>query len=50
MKVKVDWETDNQNVGLPEIVETPDIPEGEIADYLSDHFGWLVKSFIIIGS
>jgi predicted metal-dependent hydrolase len=46
MKVIVNWETDNEKVDLPEKVEVPDnISEEEIADWLSDKYGWLVNSY-----
>lgn len=51
MKVKVEWETDGYSVeelGLPMIVDMPSINEESIADYLSDHYGYLVESFAII--
>ena len=51
MKVQVNWETDGYSVeelGLPMIVNIPSINEESIADYLSDHYGYLVKSFTII--
>jgi hypothetical protein len=42
------WETDNQEVDLPSEVDVPnDLGEFEIADYLSDEYGWLVQSFEI---
>lgn len=51
-KVKVAWETDGEAVGLPDIVEIPDeVVEdegGEIADYLSDNYGWLINGVEIL--
>ena len=42
------WETDNQKVDLPSEVDVPNyLDEFEIADYLSDEYGWLVESFEI---
>jgi len=39
------WETDGENIDLPNKVEVPvDIKEEEVADWLSDKYGWLVKS------
>ena len=47
----IDWETDGQDVDLPEEVELPediDTDEiGEVEDYLSDEYGYLVNSFEI---
>ena len=41
----VNWETDGKDIDLPEKVEVPaDIPEEEVADWLSNKYGWLVKS------
>jgi hypothetical protein len=40
------WDTDGEKVELPTEVEIPnDIEEDEIADYLSDEYGWCVESF-----
>lgn len=45
-KVSVNWETDGEIVDLPKVVEIPkDIDDEEIADYLSDKYGWLVNSY-----
>lgn len=48
MKIRIDWETDGENVDLPKELVISDMPEGEIADYLSDHFGWLINSIEIV--
>ena len=52
MKVKVNWDTDNyplEECNLKEIVDIPnDIEEEDIADYLSDEYGFLVESFEIL--
>ena len=50
MKVKVEWATDEYSVeelGLPIEVNIPTLCEMDIADYLSDKYGYLVESFII---
>ena len=50
MKVEVKWATDEHSVeelGLPTIVDIPTISEHDIADYLSDKYGYLVESFTI---
>lgn len=40
------WETDGEVVDLPSEVEVDDdMLDNEIADYLSDTYGWLVDSF-----
>ena len=42
------WETDGEVVDLPTDVEVDDdLDEDEIADYLSDEYGWLVESFAL---
>jgi len=42
----IKWETDGEQVDLPTEVEVPDtLDEFEVADYLSDNYGWLVESF-----
>ena len=52
MKVKVNWDTDNyplEECNLKEFVDIPnDIEEEDIADYLSDEYGYLVESFEIL--
>lgn len=42
---RIKWETDGEDVALPTEVEVPDgLEDEEIADYLSDTYGWLVDS------
>ena len=42
----IKWETDGEVVELPTEVEVDDdLDEDEIADYLSDEYGWLVNGF-----
>ena len=42
----IDWDTDGEDVDLPSEVELPaNVPDEEIADTLSDMFGFCVKSF-----
>jgi hypothetical protein len=44
----IKWDTDGENVELPTEVEIPnDIEDDEIADYLSDEYGWCIESFNI---
>lgn len=45
--VKVDWDTDDEPVeDLPEIVRVPSyVEEGEVADWLSDCYGYCVNSY-----
>lgn len=46
-KYKVDWKTDGYNVDLPNIVNVPDnIEADEVADWLSNKYGWLVNSLV----
>lgn len=47
MKVTdIDWETDGEVVDLPSEVDVDDnMSDDEIADYLSDTYGWLVNGF-----
>lgn len=46
------WETDGENVDLPNEVELPphlsEKDEDEISDYLSDEYGWLHNGYSII--
>lgn len=40
------WETDGEKVDLPSEVDVPnDLEEYDVADYLSDEYGWLVITF-----
>ena len=51
MRVFVNWDTDGCSVkelGLPTIVDIPTLFVDEIADYLSDNYGYCVESFKII--
>ena len=42
----IKWETDGEVVDLPTEVEVnDDLSDDEIADYLSDTYGWLVNGF-----
>lgn len=42
----IKWETDGYEVDLPTEVEVEDeMSDDEIADFLSDTYGWLVISF-----
>ena len=52
MRVFVNWDTDGYSVeelGLPTIVDMPTLNEEDIADYLSDNYGYCVFSFKIVG-
>lgn len=43
----VEWETDNEDVSLPKIVTVPaNIPVDEVADWISDNYGWLVRNLV----
>jgi len=47
MKYIVNWETDDEIVDLPKVVDVPDDVEPEdVSDYLSDEYGWLVESLV----
>jgi hypothetical protein len=51
MRVFVDWDTDGYSVeelGLDTVIDMPTLNEEEIADYLSDNYGYCVESFKII--
>jgi len=48
----IDWDVDDieiiEELGLPDEVELPsDIEEDEVADYLSDAYGFCVNSFAL---
>ena len=47
MKVtNIKWETDGEVVDLPTEVEVEDgMSDNEVADFLSDEYGWLVNGF-----
>ena len=49
--VKVIWQTDGEEVELPEIVKLPDdldLTNEAISNYLSDEYGWLVLDWGVI--
>ena len=51
MRVFVNWDTDGYSVeelGLDTVVDMPTLFVDEIADYLSDNYGYCVESFKII--
>lgn len=51
MQVKVNWDTDGyslEELGLQEVVTIPTINIDEVADYLSDEYGYCVESFTIV--
>ena len=44
----IKWETDGEVIDLPSEVEVNDgMSDDEIANYLSDTYGWLVNSFAL---
>lgn len=44
--IRVTWETDDEEIDLPEVVDVPvDMNGDEVADYLSDVTGWLVAGW-----
>ena len=46
----IEWETDGEDVELPTEVDIEvdeDYTDDEIADYLSDEYGWLVNGFAL---
>lgn len=46
-KVSVNWDTDEENIDLPKVVEIPNYVENDdVADYLSDKYGWCVNSYV----
>jgi len=47
MKFRVDWDTDEEGIQLPEIVDVPDDVElDDVADWLSDKYGWCVNGLV----
>ena len=47
--INIKWDTDNEVVDLPTEVEIPEgYSEDDIADYLSDEYGWCVFGFDIV--
>lgn len=51
MEVKVNWDTDGyslEELGLQEVVTIPTINIDEVADYLSNEYGYCVESFTIV--
>ena len=51
MKVRVNWDTDGyslEELGLQEVVTIPTINIDNVADYLSEEYGYCVESFTIV--
>jgi len=49
IEVSVQWETDKEKISLPSEIRVPaNLDDDEILDYLSDKYGWLVKSYVRI--
>lgn len=45
----IDWDTDNEEVDLPEEVDIQeDIGVDDAADWLSDHYGFCVYGFSVV--
>lgn len=48
--IRVDWDTDGEDIeacGLPEEVSVPGyVPDDDIADYLSDIYGYCINSWV----
>ena len=45
---RIIWVTDGEDVKPPTEVEVPDgYSDDEVADYLSDTYGWLVEGFAL---
>ncbi len=51
VKYSVKWETDGKKVNhLPEIVDVPrEIEVDEVAEWLSNKYGWLISSLAKVG-
>ena len=50
-EVKIEWETDGEDVDLPTVVTVPrGLKEEEIADWISDKYGWLVSSITLLNA
>ncbi len=48
MKYEIDWDTDGEPVSLPSVVDVPgDIEPEDVADWLSDKYGWLVSELAV---
>lgn len=53
MKIfNIQWDTEDngefitsEDLDLPTNVDIPEMEEDEVADYLSDEYGWCIKSF-----
>lgn len=51
MRVFVNWDTDGysaEELGLDTVVDIPTLNMDDIADYLSDNYGYCVESFKVI--
>ena len=44
--INIKWETDGEDVNLPNEVEIPEeVDEEGVSDFLSDEYGWLINSY-----
>jgi len=50
--IAIDWETDgadSNELKLPKTLGVPvDIEDEDVADWLSDEYGWLVQGWIVV--
>ncbi len=50
-QIKVEWDTEGEAVDLPSVVEIPtDLEDDEVAEWLSEHYGWTVLSWYGLSS
>ena len=46
--INIQWDTDGNDIDLPKTVIIPKGTKKDIADYLSDTYGWCVFSFGLV--
>ena len=45
---RIDWDTDGEDIPLPDEMDIPDdIEDEDIADWMSDETGFCIKSFFL---
>tara|TARA_R110000868_G_scaffold131630_1_gene341736 strand:- start:46 stop:507 length:462 start_codon:yes stop_codon:yes gene_type:complete len=47
-EVAVEWDTDDETPDLPTTVKIPPMKSEDVADYLSDNYGWCVNNWNLV--
>jgi len=47
-EIMVEWDTDDETPDLPKTVKIPAMKSDDVADYLSDNYGWCVNNWELV--